>query len=663
MYDNSSDGRSFVRVGASVYKTNTQLENIIPSDYVTSVPYVGDDVFLSGVNLRSGFLSGFVPTAGILGIPKSDFEHPFDVSFVVHKPHVTRYDSRVDIERYYAPGSSFFRGFPDGTFNRENDVEHYAYRGSVRDLHSGGDLYSFFQNGSYPTNLINVSVGREGVVPFIGLNRTDVYGSKSLARIGTDSVGHGIFDTSTGFSFSHGRPDFLVSSQLAAWDSWMSTYGTADRYIGYGALFGRYRNWVNLSSCDAGLNRGTVDIAYDYGVGWVLSPSSVSLKYFRVHLVADYEFGEFYSTNNPSSYNLADARSFNYNVKQDVEYIGNDDTIGGVGYVHPGYLPEFRVYDLSVASLLVQEEATAVPNFVSYRFADKNFLNRRTDLFKRSVETVMDDILPSSFLSSADAMNKHLEALTANHVQTLSQLDGILGLLPDIAGIPSLVKKIADGDYSAIKDLIDYLTDAILRYRFAQKPNARNLEEILGTDVQGFLDRLGRSTSSTIYGSFKWEFPDYQNFMEDGKLVLETRSKVRVTADASTLVESCLMANAVGLLPTLSRIWESLPFTFVVDWFIAMNKRLKLLDTQLAYMAFRTDWCEHSYKVVYYPSQESLSAYHLESFDLRKPFGISAYYRQKSVFMPRLLNSRYDFVSAGGANAITAGSLLWQLFS
>jgi hypothetical protein len=275
----------------------------------------------------------------------------------------------------------------------------------------------------------------------------------------------------------------------------------------------------------------------------------------------------------------------------------------------------------------------------------------------------MDDIIPSSFLSSADALNKHLEALTANHVQTLSQLDGILGLLPDLASLPSLVKKIADGNVSAIKDLIDYISDAILRYRFAQKPNARNVEEILGTDIQGFLDRLGRSTSSTIYGSFNWEFPDEQNFMEDGKLVLETRSKVRVTADASTLVESCLMANAVGLLPTLSRVWESLPFTFVVDWFIAMNKRLKLLDTQLAYMAFRTDWCLHSYKVVYYPSSEALSAYHLESYDPKEPFGISAYYRHKSVFMPRLRNSRYDFVKASGVNVITAGALAWQLFS
>lgn len=662
MYDNSSDGRSYCRVGVRFYKTNTNLEHVIPSDYIHHVPYVGDDVFLANFSAGPGLVSGYIPTADVLGIPKSDFEHRFDVPFVVQKPHVMRYDGRVDYRRYYHPGSSFFTGFPDKTFEHENEVDHVAYRGDVRDLHPESYLFSFFQSGSYPTNVITDA--RSGLIPFVGLNWTDEFGSKGCSRIGTDSVGNGIFEFGFGFSRYNARPTFLIQQQLSAWDSWMLANGVVARYLGYDQLWGVYENWVNHSDCPYGANRGTIDIAYDYSVSWDYFQlhGTRSKKTFRVHLVADYEFGASYGTNLPSDSHTPVLGVVNLNVRNDVRFISADSYYGSDGYVHSGFIPEFGVDDISFAGSLVQEESTGVPNFVSYRFFDKTYLNRRTDLFFRSVDNVMGDLIPSSFLSSSDALNKHLEALTANHVQTLSQLDGVLGLLPDIAELPSLVNKIAKGDLSAIRDLIDYITDAILRYRFAQKPNARNLEEILGTDINGFLDRLARSTSSTIYGKFVWTFPDEQNFMGDGKLVLETRSKVRITADASTLVESCLLANAVGLLPTLSRVWETLPFTFVVDWFIAMNKRLKLIDTQLAYMAFRTDWCLHSYKVVYYPSQLALEAYHLESFNTEKPFGISVYRRQKSVYMPRLTNSRYDFVTASGANVITAGALAFQLF-
>jgi hypothetical protein len=275
----------------------------------------------------------------------------------------------------------------------------------------------------------------------------------------------------------------------------------------------------------------------------------------------------------------------------------------------------------------------------------------------------MPDIRPSSFLSSADALNTHLETLSTNHIQTLQKLSDILGLLPDLVEIPRMIKKIADGDFSVIRDLIDYVTDAILRYRFSQKPAEKALKEILGADIDAGLQNLVRSNSYTIYGKFEYVFPDELNPYGDGRLELMTRSKVRITQDFSTLVESLLMANSVGLLPTLSRIWEILPFSFVVDWFTSMNKRLKLVDTQLAYMAMRTDWCLHSYRLTYYPSDTALEAYNLESPNSEEPFRISAYVREKSVYMPRLRDSRLDFLATGGPNLVTAGALAWQLIT
>jgi hypothetical protein len=272
----------------------------------------------------------------------------------------------------------------------------------------------------------------------------------------------------------------------------------------------------------------------------------------------------------------------------------------------------------------------------------------------------MDDVRPSSFLSASDALDKHLETLSTNHIQTLEHLKDVLGLLPDLVELPRMIHKIAQGDFTVLKDLIDYISDAILRYRFSQRPTYKAIEEIVGTDPLRFLDTLGKSASYTIYGENTFIFPDEQNPYRDGKLVLVTRSKVRITQDLSTLVGSILFANSVGLLPTLSRIWEIIPFSFVVDWFTSMNKRLKLLDTQLAYMAFRTDWCCHSYTLSYYPSDESLQDYGLVTYPEKNRFSVTAYEREKSVYMPRLRTSPYDFVGNRKLNALTVGAFAWQ---
>jgi hypothetical protein len=317
----------------------------------------------------------------------------------------------------------------------------------------------------------------------------------------------------------------------------------------------------------------------------------------------------------------------------------------------------------SINGGLMQYEADSVPNFVSYRFADKRYLNRRSDIARGIFHDLLGDIRPSSFLSSADALNKHLLALGTNHIQTLQKLGQILELLPELTKLPFMLEKLSGGDLSVLKDLIDYVTGEILRYRFAQAPLKRAIDEIVGSNVPAFLKSLGKSDTYIIYGNFEYEIPHAQNPYGDGVLKLVTRSKISISQDLSTMVESILMANSVGLLPTFSRIWEIIPFSFVIDWFTGMNKRLKLVDTQLAYMAFRTNWCLHSYRLSYYPSSEALSDFGLENVDDAKPFSLSVYRREKSAYMPRLRDSRFDFLATSGPNPLTAGALAWQLFT
>ena len=152
--------------------------------------------------------------------------------------------------------------------------------------------------------------------------------------------------------------------------------------------------------------------------------------------------------------------------------------------------------------------------------------------------------------------------------------------------------------------------------------------------------------------------------MNDGTLKLVTRSKIRFISDPSTLWGQMLMANSVGLLPTLSRIWNLLPFSFVVDWFTNMSKRLHLVDDQVLWLALRVVFCTHSYQVTYYPSDERLLEFNLKNAPGGEPFGVSTYIREFTRITPRLVDSPIDFLRpTKGPDPVTVGSLLWQLLS
>jgi hypothetical protein len=275
----------------------------------------------------------------------------------------------------------------------------------------------------------------------------------------------------------------------------------------------------------------------------------------------------------------------------------------------------------------------------------------------------LPNIRPSSFLAASSALETNLEILSANHIENLSQLKSLLDLLPDLGSLPKLAAKAINGDPSAIIDLTDYVTDAVLRARFAQNPTSSDIEEVLiAGDIRKRILDLTTSKRLTVYGKFSWEIPAGLNYVGSGQLTLETRSKIRLVTDFSSLMASLLTMNSVGLLPTLSRVWETLPFTFVVDWFTNMSERIKLVDNQALFFAIRSSWTVYSYKLSYYPTPLELAEYGLEvPPSSSEPFSISAYYREFTRTAPRLRDSKYDFLAVNSTpNLVTVASLMWQ---
>lgn len=304
---------------------------------------------------------------------------------------------------------------------------------------------------------------------------------------------------------------------------------------------------------------------------------------------------------------------------------------------------------------------TDEPNFYSFRrYGHPNDINWMHDFVNQNVQSMMWQLRPSSFLSAADALDKQMVAFKGNLLQNLQHVKDIMELIPDPAGFERLIAKAIKGDPSAIKEAIDLLTEYILKYRFQIAPLLRDLEK-LGKVELAQVAAVAKPQRMVAYGQYRYTFLDSENFMGDGTLKLVTRSKIAFVSDPSTLMGQLLMANSMGILPNFARLWNLVPFSFVVDWFTNMSKRLHLVDDQVLWLALRVSFCTHSYKVVYYPSADRLAQFNLKQSEGGEPFGVSTYIREFTRITPRLVDSPIDFLRpTTGPDPVTVGSLLWQ---
>lgn len=394
------------------------------------------------------------------------------------------------------------------------------------------------------------------------------------------------------------------------------------------------------------------------------NPTKDYTSSFRVRIRFFAEFREVHHNVDDTVWVNIHPDVFQWSDNCSVSLLGSDGPSGSYPQdVGDGYKLSFPYGTQLFTQPLHQEVKPGQTNFETLRSLGTQHPWELFALLKERVEPRVRFLRPSSFISSSDALDKQMTAFSGNLLQNLQHVKGLLDLIPDPAPLERLIAKAMKGDPSAIKDLFDLLSEYILKYRFEIAPLLRDVQKLTELDLSQ-VEQASKVQELTGYGVFRYTFSDSENFMPGGILTLETRSKVRFISDPSTLFGQLLMANSVGLLPNLSRIWNLLPFSFVVDWFTNMSKRLHLVDDQVLYLALRVVFCVHSYKVVWYPSSDFLSPYNVTNSDPTKPFGVSMYIREFTRITPRLVDSPYDFLRpTSSPDPVTVGALLWQILA
>lgn len=654
----ATDGQSYCRLQTTV--TTNQLLTTPPS--FLAFGYAADIFFFCGNGVRSpAFLSDPLRCVDVLDISSSgeDSVAPAGLDFRGSKPSQLTWSAKDDWDRY----GSIIGGIKSSLTNHgdahlhELGVHHARYVGSLDDAVE----WQYYELPTFTDTWAGLTV--QGYT------------------LSGPASGNRHYLAPTGFAdnglLSFGEGDLLSghithSFDLDAWDvaTILCDYLNTGAEVSYTDGYWRFliRNYTG--TYERGSNLWHIEHSYEYEMRYGSGPyvtmvfhvtGAFTFRYSPVHgsapLFSSHRVNQdCFSVNQLSSAEFVSV-DWPHDLISNVEVLDNPPLEVRFGESPWGYAPT-QLY-----ARPFQRDYSALSNFEIYRRYHTTDRSTRHRALIKGVLDRMSDIRPSSFYSSANALEQYFEVIKANNVENLSQLGEIFSLLPDLSQLPRIASKVANGDPSAILDLIDVLSDALLKFRFAQAPTTADAREILQTDIRSEVESLIRSQTRTIYGKFRYEFPWEHNFSGDygSKIVLETRSKLRIYYDASTLMTGILAANSAGLLPTLSRVWETMPFTFVVDWFTNMSSRLKKIDDQVSFLTLvSVQWALHSYKVTYYPSDDELDRYGL--YSPQEPFGVSMYIREFTRYTPVLKESRYDFLAVTGLpNLATVGALLWQI--
>lgn len=280
--------------------------------------------------------------------------------------------------------------------------------------------------------------------------------------------------------------------------------------------------------------------------------------------------------------------------------------------------------------------------------------------FKQAIDDSWDDIVPSSAFSTVDAFKQMTGSLDNNVLQTIAKIPEISSALPDIRAAISILGDLVSRDLSVatIRDILDLASSTVLQGNFQWRPYYELLTKYL-PQILSTLSSMSELRHLEVgYGSYTFEL---FNKLGRQEVTLHTRSKIVMDASTSGLASAALAIDSFGLLPKVSRAWDLVPFTFVVNWFTGIGKAIERAEYSLL-LATIPAFYIHSYSLTSPLTEDELESLKVTSVG-SEPASLKVYYRDISVYTPFPRDSRFGFgLPQGYPNSGILGSLLYQLF-
>jgi len=216
----------------------------------------------------------------------------------------------------------------------------------------------------------------------------------------------------------------------------------------------------------------------------------------------------------------------------------------------------------------------------------------------------LEDIYPMSFFSSKDALDTMFETSKANYLETLAEFRDCLGLFSAV-NIMKLIHLISVGK-GGISMLLDMLSDLSLLYSFGIRPlisDSVELQSILKHRTHSIHDKIMRY--GTYYGQYNFEVPNTDD--PEAPFGGVARSKLRIRIHPDSYWQHILPLASYGLLPSLSNIWDLIPYSFIIDYFAKIDDKLEWADASMIMLALTTAESFHSVAIEHSFNVEELS--------------------------------------------------------
>lgn len=426
------------------------------------------------------------------------------------------------------------------------------------------------------------------------------------------------------------------------------------------------------------LNDMSFDLAYElsvqetgcnyYGYGYEFHGSYQALK-FDVNLHVDFSFTrEDGKTIPPSSETLyfQDAlighEKWSYQCTQTNEIVlaGMYNVTSGGYRPVPGSLTTWtnRTYTHLTTSLFT---GTAVRPPSSALSACTLYSRERYLIegkFKSWFELNLPEIRAACALSSAAAMSDLQASTDTDLLQTLAKIPEIATQLPNIRAAIKIVRDLAHRELHP-GEILDFLSQLRLQQSFQWRPEFDLLTKYLPKIAAVILSFSGKGNTISGRGRYDYDFLSEECYRTAH---LTVRTKIVAANSFSDLAATYLKLDSLGILPTPANIWDMIPFSFVVNWFTNMGKRIRVLGTLANMWLLSPVVIVHSYELtsVFTPAE-------LESMQLREAPGAESvismkiYKREITRYVPLLGHTHFDFERPTGTpDWSVVASLLWQ---
>jgi hypothetical protein len=282
---------------------------------------------------------------------------------------------------------------------------------------------------------------------------------------------------------------------------------------------------------------------------------------------------------------------------------------------------------------------------------------------------MLRDTLPLCYFSSIDSINDHFSVMESNHIEFLSEINDVLRPL-DLAKLVS--RALHSHHHTGIKLLLvilNILCDAELLYSFGIAPTLADAKDVArkGPVLVEKYKASNFYKPCTIYGDKIFDVPEDLSGAFPNLKVL-CRSKIRLAENSDSFLPYIMPFKSLGLLPTISNLWDLIPFSFVIDWFTNAGDAAKALENNLLLLAFDTVYCTNSISIIYTFTEDNQIDYGFETTNINSAplvgAGYKLYYRFLTKSPVQLGPTRFPiFGDSGVPNWNVAGSLLFKLLA